>query len=115
MQPVLTVRFYISPGQREPVRMWLKGLPVDARRAIGEDIKTVQFGWPLGMPLVRKLEQGLWEVRSTIPHGIARVMFTTTGTTMVLLHGFVKKSDALPKIDLKTAQARRNEVHDEQK
>lgn len=47
-----------------------------ARKAIGADIKTVQFGWPVGMPVVRKLEPGLWEVRSQIPEGIARVLFT---------------------------------------
>ncbi|MGH8234476.1 MAG: type II toxin-antitoxin system RelE/ParE family toxin, partial [Rhodanobacteraceae bacterium] len=61
--PVLEVRFYAADQGREPVRDWLKSLPPDARKVIGEDLKTVQFGWPLGMPLVRKMEPGLWEVR----------------------------------------------------
>ncbi|EIL89200.1 hypothetical protein UU5_15990 [Rhodanobacter sp. 115] len=78
---------------------------------IGEDIKTVQFGWPLGMPLVRKMDPGLWEVRSTIDTGIARVLFTTSGPVMVLLHGFIKKSDKTPKDELKLAQRRAKEVH----
>lgn len=70
-----------------------------ARKAIGADIKTVQFGWPVGMPVVRKLEPGLWEVRRQIPEGIARVLFTVSGADMVLLHGFVKKTPATPKSD----------------
>ena len=106
----LSVRFYVSEGGAEPVREWLKSLPKSARKAIGEDIKTVQLGWPLGMPLVRKMEAGLWEVRSDIPAGIARVLFTTIGSTVVLVHGFVKKSNATSKADLKTARSRKNEV-----
>lgn len=111
MPPVLTVRFYATASGTEPVRDWLKSLVIDARKAIGEDIKTVQFGWPLGMPLVRKMEPGLWEVHSDIPDGIARVLFTTVGPTMVLLHGFVKKADKTPKADLRIAQLRKTEVH----
>ena len=77
MQPTLTVRFYCSSAGKEPVREWLKAdVSVDARKAIGADIKTVQFGWPVGMPVVRKMEADLWEVRSKIPGGIARVLFT---------------------------------------
>ena len=78
---------------------------------IGADIKTAQEGWPLGMPLVRKLDTGLWEARSRIPEGIARVLFTMAGTDMVLLHGFVKKTDRTPRGDLDLAKQRRNEVH----
>lgn len=71
-----------------------------------KDIKTAQYGWPLGMPFIRKLEPGLWEVRSHIPDGIARVLFTVGDGVMVLLHGFVKKSQRMPPADLKTAQQR---------
>ncbi len=113
MPQVLTVRFYANRDGNEPVREWLRSLSAEARKAIGEDIKTVQFGWPLGMPLVRKMEAGLWEVRSDLPNGIARVLFTTVGPAMVLLHGFVKKSDKTPRTDLRLAEQRKKEVHDE--
>lgn len=109
--PVLEVRFYTTNHGREPVRDWLKTLSPDARKAIGEDLKTVQFGWPLGMPLVRKMEPGLWEVRSAIDAGVARVFFTTIGTVMVLLHGFVKRTARTPADDLKLAKRRMKEVH----
>jgi phage-related protein len=79
-------------------------LPREHRRVIGEDIKTVQFGWPLGMPLVRKLDRDLWEVRVRLPDGIGRVLFTTGGQRMILLHGFIKKSQKTPADDLTLAK-----------
>ncbi len=42
------------------MRDWLKSLTALDRKTIGEDIKTVQLGWPLGMPLVRHLGGGFW-------------------------------------------------------
>lgn len=92
------------------MRDWLKGLSDEQRKAIGDDIRTVQFGWPLGMPLVEKLEPGLWEVRVDLPSGIARVLFTIHQDEAVLLHGFVKKSQKIPKDDLETARRRRRQI-----
>lgn len=103
---VLCIAFYRSENGNEPVRDWLRELTAEDRKSIGTDIKTVQYGWPLGMPLVRKIEPGLWEVRSDIPDGIARVLFTTEHGVMVLLHGFIKKSQKTPEADLKTARNR---------
>ena len=105
-EPILSVRFFKTAAGNEPVREWLLGLSREDRRAVGEDIKTAQYGWPLGMPLIRKLEPGLWEVRSRIALGIARVLFTVDGQVMVLLHGFVKKSQKTPATDLDTARRR---------
>lgn len=106
-KPKLTIPFFRSAQGREPVRDWLKGLNDQARKAIGDDIRTVQFGWPLGMPLVEKLEKDLWEVRVDLPDGIARVLFTIHEDEAILLHGFVKKSRKIPKDDLETARRRR--------
>ena len=100
------MKFYATLSGNEPVREWLLELTRDDRRAVGSDIKTAQYGWPLGMPLIRQLEPGIWEVRSRIAHGIARVLFTVDGRVMVLLHGFVKKSQKTPAIDLKIARQR---------
>ena len=90
------------------MREWLLDLSKDDRKAIGYDIKTAQYGWPLGMPLIRKLEPGLWEVRSTIDKGIARTIFTFEEGVMILLHGFVKKSAKTPSTDLQVARDRRS-------
>ncbi len=102
-KPKLDVRFYKTDSGTEPVREWLCELPATDRKKIGEDIKTVQYGWPLGMPLVRKMEKDLWEIRIHLQSRIARVLFTLSGDMIVLLHGFIKKSQATPKHDLKLA------------
>jgi phage-related protein len=106
----LQVVFFQTQRGNEPVREWLKSLQTDEKRVLGEDIKTAQFGWPLGMPLIRKLEPGLWEVRSNLPSGIARVLFTVEANTMILLHGFVKKSQKTPLDDLQLARERLKQI-----
>jgi phage-related protein len=108
--PVLAVRFFKTSAGNEPVREWLLKLERDDRRTVGEDLKTAQYGWPIGMPRIRKLEPDLWEVRSDIRQGIARVLFTVENHTMVLLHGFVKKSQKTPASDLKIARQRLSEL-----
>ncbi len=102
----LGVFFYQTTAGNEPARDWLRGLTADQRRAIGEDLKVVQQRWPLGMPLVRKMDKGLWEMRSTIPDGIARLFFTVWNERVIVLHGFVKKSGKTPDHELDTAQRR---------
>lgn len=82
--PRLTVRFYREASRAEPVREWLKSLPREEKLEIGTDIKTVQFRWPLGMPLVRHVEKSVWEVRSRLAGRIARVLFTLEGGEMIL-------------------------------
>ena len=104
--PILKVVFYRSQSGNEPVREWLLSLRRADRRTVGRDVKTVQYGWPLGMPLIRKLAPRLWEVRSNVTGGTARVVFTVDGQVMVLLHGFAKKSRKMPVLDLETARAR---------
>lgn len=105
-KPTLEVRFFKTDGGTEPVRIWLRELSATDRKTIGEDIKTVQFGWPLGMPLVRKLDKDLWEIRIHLDGRIARVLFTIAGSKIVLLHGFIKKSQTTPQPDLKLAKDR---------
>jgi phage-related protein len=105
-QPVLKVVFYSTASGNEPVRAWLLDLSREDRRAVGFDIKTAQYGWPVGMPLIRKLEPGLWEVRSYVRDGIGRVVFTVENHVMVLLHGFVKKSQKTSASDLRIARER---------
>ena len=103
--------FYALPSGREPVREWLRSLSEDDRRIIGEDIKDVEFSWPIGMPLCRPLQRGLWEVRSTLTQGrIARVLFFEHDQKMVLLHAFIKKSQKTPEADLDLALKRKKEL-----
>ncbi|WP_317054529.1 type II toxin-antitoxin system RelE/ParE family toxin [Roseovarius rhodophyticola] len=99
----LPARFFETEAGRLPVREWLLKLTEEERRLIGDDIRTAEFGWPIGMPLCRpmKTHKGLWEVRTNLPNGkIARVLFCAHDGQMVLLHGFIKKSQKTPKADL---------------
>jgi phage-related protein len=90
---VIPVRFYSSEAGNEPVREWLRGLEAGDRRAIWIDLRRVQFRWPVGMPLVRNLKDGLWEVRSTLPsHRIARLILCGHEGVLIVLHGFIKKT-----------------------
>ena len=110
MLPKLTVRFFRTEEGREPVREWLKALPEPERRRIGDEIRAVQFGWPVGMPLVRKLQPNLWEVRVRLAGRLARVLFTVVANEAVLVHGFIKKSRKTPKDELGVAEARARQV-----
>ena len=110
METILSVKFFANSLGSEPVRLWLKGLPATDRKTIGEDIKTVQLGWPLGMPLVRHLGGGLWEIRTRLDNRIARVLFVLSGSKVVLFHGFIKKQQETPKADLDLAIERHKEL-----
>ena len=108
--PVLRIRFFRAAKGREPVRDWLKNLPAEERKAVGDDLRTMQFGWPLAMPLVRNLGGGIWEVRTRLPDRIARVLFATFEGEAVLLHGFIKKSQETPLRELRLARRRKREL-----
>lgn len=107
----LNANFYATSSGKEPVREWLKSLPKADKKALGDDIKTVQFGWPLGMPLVKNLGDGLWEIRSSLSSNkIARIIFFMHSNTIILLHGFIKKTQKTPLTDIDLAKKRMKEV-----
>jgi phage-related protein len=99
--------FFRTASGNEPVREWLKAMDAEDRRRIGEDIKTVEFGWPVGMPICRAMGGGLHEVRTRLSgNRIARLLFyIDRHERMVVLHGFVKKSRGTPPADLALARA----------
>ena len=103
--------FFQTEAGGEPVRDWLKGLPSsEDRKRIGEDIKTVEFGWPIGMPVCRPLGDGIYEVRTRLTENrIARVLFYIDKKgRMVLLHGFIKKTQKTPAEDLELARSNKS-------
>lgn len=108
-QKRIEVIFFRTEAGGEPVRDWLKAFtPIEDRKQIGIDIKTVEFGWPIGMPVCRPLGNGLYEVRSDLTgNRIARILFYIDSEhRMVLLHAFIKKSQKTPPDEI--ALARRN-------
>ena len=105
-KPTLAVHFYQELNGNEPVRKWLKSLDDEQRFIIGTDIKKVQYRWPLGLPLVKNIGEGLWEVRSSLPNTIARVIFIISKQKMILLHGFIKKTQKTPLQDFNISKMR---------
>jgi phage-related protein len=110
MKPVLKVRFYATASGSEPVRKWLRELKDEDRKIIGEDIFDVQCDWPVGLPLVRPLGVGLWEIRSKLDNRISRVIFYIDKGHLILLHGFIKKTEKTPEDDLNLAKRRAKDL-----
>ena len=78
---------------------------------IGFDIRRVQLGWPIGLPVCRPLSGGLFEVRSTLPsRREARVLFGFHDAHLVALHAFVKKAQRTPQADLALARQRLKDI-----
>jgi phage-related protein len=107
---IIFARFFKTVAGNEPVREWLKSQTKDNKKIIGGDISAVEWRWPVGYPLVSKLDNDLWEVRTHLPEGICRVFFTVWENYMVLLHAMIKKSKKTPQDDLDLAKKRRNFV-----
>ena len=107
----LPARFYVTPAGRKPVREWILEMPDADRHTIGKDIQKVEFGWPLGRPHCAPLGNGMWEVRSDLDSNrIARVIFCVGEGHMILLHGFIKKTQRTPQADIALALKRKREV-----
>ena len=107
----LPARFYVTPAGHKPVREWILEMPDADRHTIGKDIQKVEFGWPLGRPHCAPLGNGMWEVRSDLESNrIARVIFCVGEGHMILLHGFIKKTQRTPQADIALALKRKREV-----
>jgi phage-related protein len=109
LEPI-PLAFWKTVSGREPVREWLRGLPLDDKRTVGRDIAKVQFGWPVGLPLCRALSGGLWEVRSSLPSKReARVFIGFHEGVLIALHAVIKKAQRASADDLALARQRLKE------
>jgi len=108
---ILDAIFYRTEAGNEPVREWLLDSSKADRKIIGDDVRTVQYGYPVGMPLVKPMGQGLYELRSQLSGGrISRVFFCVKEDTMIMLHGFIKKTQKTPHSDLELARKRQRNL-----
>lgn len=106
----IPVVFYRTRSGNELVRDWLCALNEKDRNVIGQDLMRVQYSWPVGMPFCRTLGEGLWEVRSDLPsRTIARLLFSIQDNRILILHGFIKKTQRTPDTDLALARKRKRE------
>ena len=109
----LPAKFFENANGRMPAYEWIIGLSDADQKALGDDIRVAEFGWPIGMPLIRQIKghKGLWEIRSRLSDGrIGRVFFCVHDGHMALLHGFIKKSQQTPAKEIDTAIKRMKEL-----
>jgi phage-related protein len=105
-QKIIPVRFYKEESGREPVRLWLLELSSEDRKIIGKNIRTLQIDWPINSSLIKSLGGGLWEIRSSLDNRISRILFVIKDGTIILLHGFIKKTQKTPIDALELAKKR---------
>ena len=107
----LPVFFYRTEAGNEPVREWLRALDPEDRKAIGINLLRVQKEWPIGMPVCRSVDKGMWEVRTDLPSNrTARVLFFVHEDRIGVVHGFIKKTRKTPEADLELARKRMKEM-----
>ncbi len=71
----------------------------------------IEFGSNLGLPHTKAIDKGLFELRIKSKEGLARVFFCTKiGKKIIMLHSYIKKSQKIPKRELKIAISRMQEV-----
>ena len=101
--------FYRTESGNEVVLNALKKLPAEDRKKIGEDLRVVQFAYPVGPPLCRPLQGRLWEVRSSLPSRREYrliCIYDPQTDTIVVLNGFVKKTRKTPLNEINLARSR---------
>ena len=102
--------FYRTAGDREVVREWFQALSRADKKAVGDDLQKLEYGWPIGMPLTKSMGSGLHELRSDLPCGrISRVLFFVARKNLILVHAFIKKTQKTPKPDLELAKRRKRD------
>jgi phage-related protein len=99
----------------EGVRLWVDSLPVGIRAYYARITGAMrQYGPNLGMPYTRALGDELFEIRARGKEGIARIFYgTVVRGKIMILHGFVKKTEKTPRRELATAHRRLREVQNE--
>jgi phage-related protein len=109
---MLPLVFYSTPAGNDVVLNLIRTLDPADRRVIGEDLKTLQFRHPLGLPLSRPLGKGLSELRSSLPSGREFRLFycfDRETSQLIVLHGFIKKSQRTPDKEMRIARDRQQE------
>lgn len=99
---------YYSTKVQRVIQEWPAGIRADFLHIAGV---MVEHGPDLGMPHTRAMGGGLFEVRAKGQEGIGRALFcTVVGRRIIILHGFIKKTEQTPMRELDIARARMKEV-----
>jgi phage-related protein len=101
---------YFHPKVAGGIESWPVGILADYARLVE---LLMEFGPDVRMPHSRAMGGGLFELRPRGREGIGRAMYCyVQGRRIVVLHAFVKKTQATSARDLSIARKRMKEVHD---
>jgi phage-related protein len=99
---------FFNASVQSDVEMWPVGIYASFTR-IAE--KMVDHGPNLGMPYTKSFGEGLFEIRARGTEGIGRAFYCViVGRRIIILHGFIKKSQETPAYELKVARKRLKEL-----
>jgi phage-related protein len=102
-----TLEFF-DEGVQQAVLSWPAGINASFTRIT---LRMVEHGANLGLPYTKAMGGGLFEIRAKGQEGIGRAFFCTlVGQRIVILHGFIKKTDKTPKHELDIAKQRMKEI-----
>jgi phage-related protein len=115
---VWNIILYEKADGTKPVKEFLDKLPEKHHAKALRDIDVLEkYGTALTEPHVKHIKGKLWELRIKSASDISRVFyFVHIGKNIVLLHGFVKKTQKTPNKEIETANnyladyQRRNEL-----
>jgi phage-related protein len=108
------VRLYQESSGKVPILEWLKDFNKDERKIIDRDIKYTQYTWPWKMPLIKPLGGSLMEIRIKLKNKQVRIFFILHEGVIMLLHGFVKKTQKTPNNELELALKRAKQIKKKQ-
>lgn len=111
------VEYYRDGKGKEPVAEFIDALSKEARAKVFRTIKLLKdYGVLLKEPYTRQIKGKIRELRVTDRAGKIRVLyFAFTGRRIILLHGFIKKTEKTPLSEIETAEKRMNDFFDRQK
>ena len=99
---------YFNARVRDEVERWPVGILADYARLVE---LLIEFGPDLRMPHSKAMGEGLFELRPRGREGIGRAMYCfLVGERIIVVHAFVKKTQATPERELKLARKRMKEV-----
>lgn len=99
---------YFHPRILKEIEAWPASIKADYARLIE---LLMDFGPDLRMPHSKAMGNGLFEIRAKGQDGIGRAFYCfVKGKRIIILHAFIKKSQATPQKELMIARKRMKEV-----
>ncbi|MCJ7842567.1 type II toxin-antitoxin system RelE/ParE family toxin [Lederbergia sp. NSJ-179] len=102
---------YTKPNGVAPVIEYLQSLSPKHETKVLRSIQLLEeFGPEIGMPHVRHLNDGIYELRTSFSSNIFRTLFFHWHENkLVLTHGFTKKTQKTPAREIRRAEMYRRD------